>query len=64
MFSREPVRAAIYPFVLLTVAFLLSRGWIDQSTSDYIVAVAALLIGALAVETARSQVSPASKDTQ
>lgn len=62
LLKREPVRAAIYPLVVLVVGFCVARGVIDGETAAFVLAVAALILGALGVEIARSQVTPTKSD--
>lgn len=59
--KREPVRAAIYPIVLLVVAYLAQRGLVDSDTKDFILALTVAVLGAAGVEVARSKVSPVDK---
>ncbi len=59
--KREPVRAAIYPIVVLIVAYLAQRGWVDADTKDFILALTVAVLGAAGVEVARSKVSPVDK---
>lgn len=61
IFKREPVRAAIYPIVLLVVAYLAQRGLVDSDTKDFILALTVAVLGAAGIEVARSQVSPVDK---
>lgn len=61
LFSREPVRSALYPTIALIVAFLVQRGWVDGSTQEFVLALTALILGAAGIEVARSQVSPTKK---
>ncbi len=63
MFDREPVRAAMYPILALIVAFLVGKGILGQDDAAFVLALAALILGALGVEVARSKVSP-TKDSQ
>ena len=58
MLNREPVRAAMYPILALIVAFLVGKGIIGQDDSAFVLALAALILGAIGIEVARSQVSP------
>ena len=58
IFKREPVRAAIYPIVVLVVAYLAQRGVVDSDTKDFILALTVAILGAAGVEVARSKVSP------
>lgn len=59
--KREPVRAAIYPIVVLIVAYLAQRGVVDSDTKDFILALTVAVLGAAGVEVARSKVSPVGK---
>lgn len=59
--KREPVRAALYPIIVLIVAFLAQRGMVDGDTKELVLAVAALILGGLGIEVARSKVSPVDK---
>lgn len=59
--KREPVRAALYPIIALIVGFLVARGVVDGETGAFVLALAALILGALGVEVARSKVSPVDK---
>lgn len=61
LWEREPVRAAIYPIILLIVGFLTARGVVDGETGAFILALAALILGAVGVEVARSKVTPDDK---
>lgn len=56
--SREPVRAALYPVIVLVVAFLAHRGVVDGDTQAFVLALSSLILGACGVELARSKVSP------
>ena len=56
LFSREPVRAALYP--ILIVGFIAAKGWIGGDDAAFIVALGSLILGAFGIEVARSQVSP------
>ncbi len=56
--SREPVRAALYPVIVLVVAFLAQRGVVDGDTQAFVFALSSLILGAFGVELARSKVSP------
>lgn len=58
LWSREPVRTAIYPMIVLIVAYLVQRGIVDSSTRDFVLALTALALGAAGVEAARAKVSP------
>ncbi len=59
--KREPVRAAIYPVVALTAAYLASRGVVDSETKDFVLALTVAILGGAGIEVARSQVSPVDK---
>jgi len=61
LLKREPVRAAIYPIVVLVVAFLAQRGIVDSDTKDFVLALTVAILGALSIEVARSKVSPVDK---
>jgi len=61
LLKREPVRAAIYPIVVLVVAFLAQRGNVDSDTKDFVLALTVAILGALSIEVARSKVSPVDK---
>ena len=61
IFKREPVRAAMYPTIVIVAAFLVQRGIIDADTQAFVLALATLIVGALGAEVARSQVSPVGK---
>lgn len=56
--SREPVRAALLPFVVLVTAYLVGKGVLDADSRDFIVAAVTLLVGTFATEAARARVSP------
>ena len=58
LFSREPVRAALYPILILIVGFIAAKGWIGGDDAAFIVALGTLILGAFGIEVARSQVSP------
>lgn len=58
MWQSEPVRSALYPIVVLIVGFAAARGLIDDETAVFIGALAAMALGALGIEVARSKVSP------
>lgn len=59
--KREPVRAAMYPIIVLIVAFLAQRGIIDSDTQAFVLALTTLVLGAFGIELARSHVSPVDK---
>lgn len=61
LLKREPVRAALYPIIVLIVAFLAQRGMVDGDTKELVLAIAALILGAFGIEVARSKVSPVDK---
>lgn len=61
LLKREPVRAALYPIIVLIVAFLGQRGMVDGDTKELVLAIAALILGAFGIEVARSKVSPVDK---
>lgn len=58
LFKREPVRAAVYPIIVLIVVYLAHRGIVDGDTQEFVLSLSALVLGALGVEVARSKVSP------
>jgi hypothetical protein len=58
LFRREPVRAAIYPMLALTVGFLVIKGFLDHDTSEFILSAAMIILIGLGVETARRKVIP------
>ncbi|MFA7265146.1 MAG: hypothetical protein WC054_02440 [Candidatus Nanopelagicales bacterium] len=58
LLKREPVRAAILPFVVLLFGYLVGKGFVDGETRDFVIAVVTLAVGVLATEAARSKVSP------
>lgn len=62
MFNREPVRAALYPILALIVTFLVGKGILGQDDAAFVLALAALVLGAAGIEVARSQVSPTKAD--
>lgn len=59
--KREPVRTAVYPTIVLIVAYLAQRGVVDSDTKDFILALTVAVLGAAGVEVARSKVSPVGK---
>ena len=58
LFSREPVRAALYPILILIVGYLAAKGRIGGDDAAFFVALGTLILGAAGIEVARSQVSP------
>ena len=59
--KREPVRTAVYPTIVIVAAFLAQRGMVDGDTKELVLAIAALILGGLGIEVARSKVSPVDK---
>lgn len=58
MLKNEPVRAALYPLLVLIVGYLSAKGWLAGDDAAFAVAVGTLVLGALGIEVARSRVSP------
>lgn len=56
--KAEPVRLRLYSLAAVIGGYLVTRGYIDGVTLDLLLSVAAIV---LAVETARSKVSPTGK---
>ncbi|KIQ15341.1 hypothetical protein [Rhodococcus sp. MEB064] len=59
--AYEPVRLYVYPLLLVLVGLLVTRGAIDSSVGDLIIAATAAILGIGAAETARAKVTPEAK---
>ena len=59
--AYEPVRLYVYPLLVILVGLLVTRGAIDASIGDLVVAAATALLGVGAAEAARAKVTPEAK---
>lgn len=57
----EPVRAAVYPPLVLLVGFLVVHGRLDSDVANIALGAIPLLIGVPAAEAARAKVTPTVK---
>lgn len=59
--AYEPIRLYVYPLLVILVGLLVTRGAIDASVGDLVVAAATALLGIGAAEAARAKVTPEAK---
>ncbi|MFI6215624.1 hypothetical protein ACIBCD_26835 [Nocardia brasiliensis] len=59
--NEEPLAARVGPVVVLVVAYLVSKGFVDHATEDLIIGIAMAILGGGALVTARAKVWPEMK---
>ncbi|MGW4090031.1 hypothetical protein [Nocardia sp. NPDC004750] len=56
----EPVRAILYPLLVILAGVLVTRGVVDEFSADTIIGIVGAILGVPAAEIARAKVTPVS----